>query len=156
MYVPAWPAVQSGPPPLMPPTQPAPLAPFPGTPVPVIALGLPFQAPPVTPPAVPPQHFGYPPGGWGPIPNCYPAPAQPYLIGYPLGQWPPYQQYYAGPPGHGEEDSKLAKPDKFTSWDPSKLHPFIVSCIMAFDSQPHKFVTNCQRVSYAASYLSDS
>jgi len=49
----------------------------------------------------------------------------------------------------------MAKPDKFTGWDPSKLCPFIVCCIMAFDSRPHKFATDCQRVSYAASYLSD-
>ena len=49
----------------------------------------------------------------------------------------------------------MAKPDKFTGWDPSKLHPFIVSCIMAFDSRPCKFATDRQRVSYAASYLSD-
>jgi len=48
----------------------------------------------------------------------------------------------------------MAKPDKFTGWDPSKLHPFIISCIMAFDSRPHKFVTNHQQVLYAASYLS--
>jgi len=33
--------------------------------------------------------------------------------------------------------------------------PFIVSCVMAFDSWPRKFVTDCQHVSYAASYLSD-
>jgi len=49
----------------------------------------------------------------------------------------------------------MAKPDKFTGQDPLKLHPFIVSCIMAFDSQPCKFVTDHQRVSYAASYLSN-
>jgi len=49
----------------------------------------------------------------------------------------------------------MAKPNKFTSRDPSKLHPFIISWIMAFDSQPHKFMTECQQVSYAASYLSD-
>src|SRR5882724_11650532 len=79
----------------------------------------------------------------------------PYLIGYPLGLWPPYQQYYAGPQGHGQEDSEMAKPDKFTGWDPSKLCPFIVSCIIAFDSQPCKFATNLQWVSYATSYLSD-
>src|SRR5882724_8593051 len=27
---------------------------------------------------------------------------------------------------------------------PLELHPFIISCIMAFNSKPHKFVTNCQ------------
>jgi len=114
---------------------------------------------PVTPQvalsAVPPQHFGYAPGSWGPVPNYYLAPAQPYPIGYLPGPWPPYQQYYAGPQGHSEEDSETAKPDKFTGRDPSKLFPFIVCCIMAFDSWPHKFATDQQRVSYAASYLSD-
>ena len=101
-------------------------------------------ATPVAPPMAPPQHFSYPPGSWGLMPNYYPTPAQPYLISYLLGQWPPYQQYYAGPPGHSEVDSKTAKPDKFMGGDPSKLHPFIVSCIMAFNSWPHKFATDCQ------------
>src|SRR5882724_2025909 len=133
-----------GPPPLRPLTQPAPLAPFPMPPSPVTPLAPPFQAPPaamptppVTPPAAPPQYFGYPPGPWGLIPNYYPAPAQPYLISYPPGPWLPYQQYYAGQHGHVKEDSETAKPNKFTGQDPSKLHPFIISCIMAFDSQPH-------------------
>src|SRR5882724_2352791 len=120
----------------MPLTQPAPSAPFPVPPAPV--------SPPVALPAVPPQHFGQPPGGWGPMPNYYLAPVQPYLIGYPPGPWPPYQQYYAGPHGHGEEDSETAKCNKFTGQDPSKLCPFIVSCIMAFDSRPCKFATDCQ------------
>jgi len=106
-----------------------------------------MPAPPATPPAAmhaPLQHFSYPPGGWGLMPHYYQAPAQPYLISYPLGPWPPYQQHYAGQHGHVEEDSKTAKPNKFTGWDPSKLHAFIVSCIMAFDSQPHKFATDHQ------------
>src|SRR5882724_8449879 len=49
----------------------------------------------------------------------------------------------------------MAKPNKFTGWDPSKLHPFVVSCIMAFDSQLLKFATDHQQVSYAVLYLSD-
>src|SRR5882724_3222940 len=61
----------------------------------------------------------------------------------------------AGPQGHGKEDSEMAKPNKFTGREPLKLCPFIVSCVMAFDSWPCKFATDCQRVSYAASYLSD-
>src|SRR5882724_5295896 len=146
-YTPVWPAAQSGPPPPMPPTQPAPSAPFPMPPAPV--------APLFSPPAAPPQNVGYAPGGWGPMPNYYPAPAQPYPIGYPPGPWPPYQQNYTGPYGHGDEDSETIKPDKFTGRDPSKLRPFVVSCIMAFDSWPHKFATDRQRVSYAVSYLSD-
>ena len=68
------------------------------------------------------------------MPNYYPAPAQPYPIGYPPGPWPPYQQHYAGPHGHFKEDSEMAKPNKFTGQDPSKLHTFVISCIMAFDS----------------------
>src|SRR5882724_2039873 len=151
-YAPVWPAAQSGPPPSMPPppmppTQPAPPAPFPVPPAPF--------APQVAPPAAPPQHFGYALGGWGPVPNYYPAPAQPYPIGPPPGPWPLYQQYHAGPQGHSEEDSETAKPDKFTGREPSKLRPFIVSCVMAFDSRPRKFATDRQQVSYAASYLSD-
>src|SRR5882724_11703412 len=118
-YTPVWPAAQLGPPPPMPSTQPAPSAPFPVPPTPV--------APQVVPPAVPPPHFSYTPGGWGPMPNHYPAPVQPYPIGYPPDPWPPYQQYYAGLQGHGEKDSEMAKPDKFTGREPSKLRPFIVS-----------------------------
>ena len=129
-------AAQSGPPPPMPSTQPAPSAPFPVPPAPV--------TPQVAPPVVPPQHFSYTPGGWGLVPNYYPAPVQPYPIGYPPGPWPPYQQYYAGPQGHGKEDSEMAKPNKFTGWDPSKLCPFIVCLIMAFDSRPCKFATDRQ------------
>src|SRR5882724_3425661 len=136
MYTPVWPAAQSGPPPPMPLTQPATLAPFPVPPAPV--------TPQVVLPAVPPPHFGYAPGGWGPMPNHYPAPAQPYPISYLPGPWPPYQQYYAGPQGHGKEDSEMAKPDKFTGREPSKLRPFIVSCVMAFNSRPRKFATDCQ------------
>src|SRR5882724_8578787 len=146
-YIPVWPAAQSGPPPPMPPMPPAPLAPCPVPPAPV--------APPVSLPVAPPQNIGYAPGGWGPMPNYYPAPMQPYPIGYPPGLWPPYQQNYMGPYVHGDEDSQTAKPDKFTGRDPSKLCPFVVSCIMAFNSRPRKFVTNRQRVSYAVSYLSD-
>src|SRR5882724_11436564 len=143
--MPTWSAVQLGPLPLMPPTQAAPAA----TPV------APPMEPPMAPPTAPHQHFGYPPGRWGQMPNYYPAPAQPYPIGYPLDPWPPYQQHYAGPQGHRAEDSETAKPNKFTGQEPSKLHPFIVSCVMAFDSRPHKFATDRQRVSYAASYLSN-
>jgi len=125
-YVPTWSAVQSGPLPLMPLTQAAP------------------AATPVAPPMALPQHFGYPPCSWGQMPNYYLAPAQPYLISYPPGLWPPYQQYYTGHPGHGDEDSETAKPDKFTGQEPLKLRPFIVSCVMAFDSWPRKFVTDRQ------------
>src|SRR5882724_1912749 len=67
IYVPTWSAAQLGPLPPMPPTQAAPVA----TPV----------APPMAPPMAPHQHFGYPPGGWGQMPNHYPAPAQLYPIG---------------------------------------------------------------------------
>ena len=137
-YTPVWPAAQSGPLPPMPPMPPAPPAPFPVPPTPV--------APQVAPPAAPPQHVGYTPGSWGLMPNYYLAPAQPYPISYPPGPWPPYQQHYAGQYGHGDEDSETAKPNKFTGRDPSKLRPFVVSCIMAFDSRPRKFATDRQRV----------
>src|SRR5882724_8502790 len=88
----------------------------------------PMPTPPVIPPAAPTQFFGqaYPPGGWVLMPNYFLAPTQPYLIGYPPCLWPPYQQYYAGQQGHVNEDSKMAKPNKFTGQDASKLHPFII------------------------------
>jgi len=78
-----------------------------------------------------------------------------YLIGYPPAHWPQYPPYYAAPQGGFDEDSETAKPNKFTGRDPSNPCPFIVSCIMVFDSRPHKFATDHQQVSYAASYLSD-
>jgi len=142
------------------------LAPMPVPSAPVIPPIVFYPAPPapmpvppasVTPPVAPPPIFrkAYPPGGWALMPNYFLHPTQPYPIGYPPTQWPPYQQYYAGQQGTFNEDSETAQPDKFTSWDPLKLHPFIVSCIMAFNSSPHKFATNCQWVSYTASYLSD-
>src|SRR5882724_10500548 len=121
MYVPTWLTAQSGAPPPMLQAQPAPPVPF------YQVLPAPMPAPPVAPP----QHFSYPPGGWGPMPHYYQAPAQQYLISYPPGPWPPYHQYYPGLHGHVEEDYEMAKPDKFTGCDPLKLHPFIVSCIMA-------------------------
>ena len=39
--------------------------------------------------------------------------------------------------------------------DPHKLRPFITACIMVFDNKPHKFRSDRQRVSYAASFLSE-
>ena len=47
------------------------------------------------------------------------------------------------------------KPDKFTGKDPRKLRSFISSCIMYFDNKPFKFKNDRQRVSYAASFLSE-
>src|SRR5882724_8195938 len=120
MHVPTWSTAQSGPPPPMPQAQPAPPAPF----------SAPMPASPVAPPVAPPQHLSYPPGSWGPMPHHYQAAAQLYPIGYPLGPWSPYQQHYAGPHRHFEEDSKTAKPNKFTGWDPSKLHAFSLTQIL--------------------------
>jgi len=113
-YAPAWPAAQLGPLPLMPPTQPAPVVPA------------------VAPPMVPPQP-SVTPLQLGQMPNYYPAPAQPYrsLSTGPVATLP---AVLCRAPGHGNEDSETAKPDKFTGREPSKLHPFVVSCIMAFDS----------------------
>src|SRR5882724_3645361 len=122
-------------------------APMPAPPMPVVppmafyqVPPAPMPAPPVAPPVAPPQFFGqaYLPGGWALMPNYFLSPAQPYLISYPPGPWPPYQEYYVGQQGHVDEDSEMAKPNKFTGWDPLKLHPFIISFIMAFDSRPHK------------------
>src|SRR5882724_1839894 len=143
MYVPTWPTVQSGLLPPIPLAQPVPVAPFSVPPPPVgpfpQAPPALMPVPPVTPPVTPPQFFvhPYPLGSWGPMVNYFQAPVQPYPIGYPPGPWPPYQPYYAGQHGHVEEDSKMAKPNKFTGQEPSKLCPFVISCIMAFDSQPH-------------------
>jgi len=105
---------------------------------------MPTPPTPVRQPMVPPPFFfqAYPPGGGPPILNYSLAPAQPYQAVYLPTQWPPYQQYFAGQQGAFEEDSKTIQPDKFTSRDPSKLCPFIVSCIMTFDSRPCKFATN--------------
>ena len=89
------------------------------------------------------------------MPPYFQAPVQPYLIGYPPTCWPQYLPYYAAPQGGFDKDSETSKPNKVTGWDPSKLRPFIFSCIMAFDSRSHKFATDCQQVSYAALYLSD-
>src|SRR5882724_12460974 len=104
----------------MPPTQSAPPTLVAHQVPPFQAPPAPMPVPPVAPPAAPPQHFSYPPGSWGLVPNYYLAPAQLYLIGYPPGLWPPHQNYYTGPHGHGEEDSETAKPDRFTGWDPLK------------------------------------
>ena len=72
------------------------------------------------------------------------APVQPYPNGYHPAYWPQYLPYYAAPQGGLNEDSETAKPDKFTGQDPLKLHPFIISCIMAFDSRLHKFAIDHQ------------
>src|SRR5882724_3071654 len=50
---------------------------------------------------------------------------------------------------------KRPSPTSSLVGEPSKLHPFIASCVMAFDSWPCKFATDHQRVSYAVLYLSD-
>ena len=78
------------------------------------------------------------------MPNYFMAPVQLYLISYPPGPWPPYQQYYAGQHGHIEEDSEMAKPNKFTGWDPSELHPFIISVTSC--NTPVTLLTNFQLV----------
>src|SRR5467141_2546041 len=87
-----------------------------------------------------------------PTPATY-APAQ--WPSYPQAPWAPYPPYYPYQQNGNEEDSETARPDKFTGQDPSKLHPFIICCVMAFDSWPCKFVTDRQWVSYAGSHLSD-
>ena len=78
------------------------------------------------------------------MPPYFQASMKPYPNGYPPAYWPQYPLYYAAPQGGINKDSETSKPNKVTGWDPSKPHPFIVSCIMAFDRRPHKFPTNCQ------------
>jgi len=145
-YIPPWPPVQSKMLPPMPPMQPVPMAP---APVPLMPVAPPqafYIAPPVTPPAMPPQFVGqgYPPGGGALMPQYGHAPVQPYPNTYPPAYWPPYLLHYMAPQGGFNKDSETAKPNKFTGRDPSKLCPFIVSCVMAFDSRPCKFATNHQ------------
>src|SRR5882672_10554702 len=104
--------------------------------------------PPVWPPL-----FKYPTSyPLQPAPETY-TPAQ--WPSYPQAPWEPYPLYYPYQQNGNDEDSETARPDKFTGWDPSKLCPFIICCVMAFDSRPCKFATDRQQVSYAASHLSD-
>jgi len=127
-YVPPWPPAQLGPLPPMPSAQPAPMAPAPVPLVPVAPPQAFYPAPPVAPPqvvypvppgappAVPPHVIGqgYPPGWGAPMPPYGHAPVQPYLNAYPPAYWPPYLPHYAAPQGGFDEDSEMAKPDKFT------------------------------------------
>src|SRR5882672_4991487 len=133
----------------------------------------PFAAPPpvgqVYPPAgpppfqypAPPVGQGYPPVRQPPVQYPAPYPLPPAPAAYPPAQWPPYPQapwapyppYYPYQQGGNDEDSETARPDKFTGRDASKLCPFIICCVMVFDSRPRKFVTDHQRVSYAASHI---
>src|SRR5467141_5116841 len=104
-------------------------------------------------PLVGPPLFQYPTSyPLQPAPATY-SPAQ--WPSYPQAPWAPYPPYYPYQQNGNEEDSETARPDKFTGWDPSKLRPFIICCVMAFDSRPHKFTTDHQQVSYAASHLMD-
>src|SRR5882672_3794463 len=123
---------------------------------------LPFPHPP--PVGAPPSvGQAYPPVG--PPLSHYPTsyPLQPAPATYIPAQWPSYQQtpwapyppYYPYQQHGNDEDSETARPDKFTGRDPSKLRPFIICCVMAFDSRPRKFATDRQRVTYTASHLSD-
>jgi len=143
---PVWPAAQSGPPPPMPPIAASTLD--------TISSATRSSHTSGGPASSTTSAHRLCPGGWGPMPNYYPAPAQPYPTGYPSGHGHPTSSTHRST-GHREEDSETAKPDKFTGREPLKLHPFIVSCVMAFDSRPRKFATDRQRVSYATLYLSD-
>src|SRR5882672_5309017 len=121
---------------------------------------LPYHAPYVAPP---PIGQGYPPIGQPPVQHPEPYLLLPAHVAYPPAPWPlypqapwvPYLPYYPYQQGGNDEDSETARPDKFTGWDSSKLCPFIICCVMVFDSQPRKFVTDRQQVLYAASHLSD-
>ena len=147
------PLVPPGGPPSGPPPGPPPGPP--GSP----PLGPPGDLPPGPlgcPPHFPPGPPG-PPGGW---PNYPPGP--PGLPGPPAGNFGnpwgvPYPYYVLQQPNppQGDGDSNVAKLDKFLGKDPHKLRPFIMACIMVFDNKPHKFRTDYQHVSYAASFLSE-
>src|SRR5882672_3011420 len=130
------------------------------------------RTPPVGPPPCPyPMPVGAPPSvgqAYQPVgpplfqyPMSYPLQPAPATYtpaqwpSYPQAPWAPYLPYYPYQQNGNEEDSETARPDKFTGRDPSKLRPFIICCIMAFDSRPHKFATDHQWVTYAASHLSD-
>src|SRR5882724_8310550 len=102
----------------------------------------------VMPLMVPPPFISqaYPPVGGPPVQPYALAPPQHPFAGYPPTQWPQYRPYYLASQGLYEGDSETAKPEKFMGCEPSQLHPFIISRIMAFDSRPRKFATEGQQV----------
>src|SRR5882672_9089847 len=135
MYqTPTVPSMSSASSPMMPPVGPPPFlyqAPFVAPPS-VGQVYLPVRQPPFQHPAPYPLQS---------TPTAYPlAPWPPY----PQGPWAPYPPYYPYQQGGNDEDSETAQPDKFTGQDPSKLRPFIICCVMAFDSQRRKFATDHQ------------
>src|SRR5882672_7370838 len=111
----------------------------------------PYPAPVGAPPSI---GQAYPPVGPPPFQYATLYPLQPAPVAYAPAQWPPYPPapwapylpYYPYQQGGNNEDSETARPDKFTGQDPLKLHPFIICCVMAFDSCPRKFATDHQWV----------
>src|SRR5882724_8631222 len=163
-YIPPWPPMCSAPTvPMLVPRTPLVALPHHGYPAPPAPM--PTHHVPVALPMAPPPFPGqaYLPVGGPPIQLYVPAPPQHPFAGYPPPQWPQYPPpqwlqyplYHVAPQGSYEGDLETAKPEKFTGWEPSQLRPFIISCVMAFDSRPRKFATKCQQVTYAASYLTD-
>jgi len=140
---PVWPAVQSGHRPHA-MTQPAPSAPFPVPPTPVA-------------PQVARQQYHH--STW----LCPWWLGQCQLLSSPCATIPnrlPTRPMATLPAvlhrstGHSEEVSKMAKPNNSLVRIPRSyaLHSLLYH---AFNSQPRKFATDQQRVSYAASYLSN-
>jgi len=130
MYVPAWPTAQLGPLTPMPLTQPAPPAPFPVPPLLLCPLC-----------QYPQSHHQW---------HHHSTSVTPLAAGArcPTTIWPLHSHiqlvthWVCGHPISSTTQGRMvmlkriqtAKPDKFTGQDPLKLHPFIVSYIMAFDS----------------------
>src|SRR5467141_3437220 len=164
-FIPPWPPSGPAPPRSISPRFPTPT-------VPSESSVSSSRTPPVGLPPFPhPMPVGAPPSVGQAYPPVRPPLSQ-YPMSYPLqptpatyvpAQWPSYQQapwapyppYYPYQQNGNDEDSETARPDKFTGRDPSKLRPFIICCVMAFDSRRRKFATDRQRVSYAASHLSE-
>src|SRR5882672_8668950 len=172
-FIPPWPPTEPAPSQTMPPMYPTILSSSmsslsslatsaDGLPLPPFQP--PFAAPPpvgqVYPPARPPP-FQYPappvgqsylPVGQPPVQYLAPYPLPPSPAAYPPAPWPPYPQapwvlyppYYPYQQGGNNEDSETARPDKFTGQDTSKLCPFIICCVIVFDSRPRKFATDIQ------------
>jgi len=123
------------------------------------------RTPPVGPPLSYPMPVGAPPSVWAGYPiqatlfqyptrtHCSrPQPTHQLSAIVPTGSLGPYPPYY--PTSRmGMRKTLRPPPDKFTGLGPVEATPFIICCVMAFDSPTHKFATDHQRVSYAASHF---
>jgi hypothetical protein len=49
--------------------------------------------------------------------------------------------------------SKVREPDPFNGTNPTKLQTFLIQLQLSFNNRPHAFADECQKVSFAISYL---